>query len=340
MTRKGILTGGTWCVDRNRLLDHWPPENGIAEIFETEISGGGSGYNLAVDVKRLDPDFPVATVGLVGDDADGHLLLAEADAHKIDRAQLVMTRAAPTHFTEAYSSLQTGRRTHITCRGTSNLLTPEHFDFSSVSQRILHLGLPGLHRLMDGPWADEINGWVAVLRKARAVGLQTNLELASITPERLAELVRPCLPHLDLLVVNDSEIAAVAGSEIFKEGRADTAACIAAMKSVLERGALELVVVHFPMGAIALARDGTVATQPSVNVPASAIVGPNGAGDAFAAGFLYSFHQGWSLADALSLAHATAAASLRKMSTTGAVENWSKCLELANRWGWREQLPR
>ena len=47
---------------------------------------------------------------------------------------------------------------------------------------------------------------------------------------------------------------------------------------------------------------------------------PNGAGDAFAAGYVYGHHEGWSVEDSVALAHATAAASLRAISTTGAVE--------------------
>jgi sugar/nucleoside kinase (ribokinase family) len=50
---------------------------------------------------------------------------------------------------------------------------------------------------------------------------------------------------------------------------------------------------------------------------------------------LYGLHEGWSLREALTLAHATAAASLRSLSTTGAVESWRGCLALAQKWGWR-----
>ena len=50
--------------------------------------------------------------------------------------------------------------------------------------------------------------------------------------------------------------------------------------------------------------------------------GANGAGDAFAAGFLYGYHQGWSLDELVALAHAAAAASLRAISTTGSLEPW------------------
>ena len=101
---------------------------------------------------------------------------------------------------------------------------------------------------------------------------------------------------------------------------------------------VRLVAVHFPRGAIVVTRDDTVLTRPSVNVPPSEIKGANGAGDAFAAGLLYGLHEDWALADALALAHATAAASLRRISTSGAVETWRQCLALAEAWGWRGAL--
>jgi sugar/nucleoside kinase (ribokinase family) len=101
---------------------------------------------------------------------------------------------------------------------------------------------------------------------------------------------------------------------------------------------MQAVVVHFPMGAIAAARDGAMTLQPSVDVPAGAIAGANGAGDAFAAGFLYAFHEGRAIGDALALAHAAAAASLRSVTTTGGVESRAECLALADRWGWREAM--
>ncbi|MBX6321121.1 MAG: carbohydrate kinase family protein [Rhodospirillaceae bacterium] len=338
MSRRGILTGGTWCVDRNKLVDFWPPEDGLAEILAFDLHGGGSGCNLAIDVRKLDPGLPVATIGLVGDDEDGRFLLAQADVHGIDRSRLALTREAPTQYTDAFTSRRSGRRTHIFFRGTASLLTPDHFDFAGRGERIFHLGLPGVHEVMDAPWRGEPNGWVATLKKARAAGLETNLELASVAPERIAALVRPCLPHLDLLVVNDVEIGAIAGLRIVEDGRTDVAGCVAAARAVLAEGAMRLVVAHFPLGAVAVGRDGEPVLMPSVAVPPEAVVGTNGAGDAFAAGLLYALHEGWTLTEALRLAHATAAASLRSVSTTGSVESWQACLALAERWGWRPPL--
>ena len=338
MTRRGILTGGTWCLDRNLLIDCWPAENGRADVIEAEPAGGGSASNMAIDLKKLDPDLPVATIGLVGDDADGRFLLAQAEAHGINHSQLKPMAGATTDYTHAYSSLPHGLRTHISWFGTSHLLTPDHFDFSRSAHRIFHLGLPGIHRLMDGPWQGEPNGWVTTLKRARAAGLATNLELASLAPERLAAIVRPCLPQLDFLVVNDSEIGGMTGTQTVGDGGTDLGACLAAARLALAQGPLKLVAVHFPGGAIVVTRHGDEIMRPSVKVPPGEIKGANGAGDAFAAGLLYGLHEDWPIADAVALAHATAAASLRRISTSGAVESWRQCLALAAAWGWRDAL--
>jgi sugar/nucleoside kinase (ribokinase family) len=103
-------------------------------------------------------------------------------------------------------------------------------------------------------------------------------------------------------------------------------------------GVRQMVAVHFPRGGIVAHSDGRVISRPSASVPASEIAGANGAGDAFAAGLLYAIHEGWSAEEALELAHAVAAASLREISTTAAIEPWADCLSLARQWGWRDPL--
>lgn len=336
--RRGFVTGGTWCVDRNKMVDFWPAEDALAEIHEIDVRGGGSACNLAIDIKKLDPAMPVETIGIVGDDDDGRFLQAHADAFGVDRRQMAVVSEAPTQFTDAYGSRQSGRRTHIYYPGAAAYLTPDHFDFTQTKGRIFHLGLPGVHRSLDSPWQDDASGWVTVLKKAKAAGLTTNFELVSIAPRRLAAIIRPCLPHLDFLIVNDWEIGALADETAYNSGNTDAAACLRAARYVLTLGVMQLVVVHFPKGAIAVTREGTVTQRASVRIPQSEIVGANGAGDAFAAGMLYGLHEGWEVERSLSLAHAAAAASLRGPSTTDKVESWQSCFELAERWGWNESV--
>ncbi|MEM8663089.1 MAG: carbohydrate kinase family protein [Pseudomonadota bacterium] len=334
MNRHGVMTGGTWCVDRNLVVSSWPAENGFAAIEEELLCGGGSSYNMGANLKSLDPDLPVTTIGRVGEDADGAFLIETAAAHGIDASGLKTIPDRRTDYTLAFASKDTGRRTHISGFDAAKVLSPDDFDFSGSTARLFHLGLPGIHEVMDAPWRDEANGWASVLAKARRAGLKTNMELVSIAPERIAALIRPCLAHLDLLVVNDHEIGGLAGMQTVPDGAADPTSCLKAARHVLASGSCTVVVVHFPEGAIATTAD-TVVALPSVTVPAAANKGANGAGDAFAAGFVYGWHEGWGLEESLRLAHAAAAASLRDITTTGAVENWRTCLALAADWGWR-----
>ncbi len=334
--RRGVLSAGTFCVDFNKSIARWPSEDTTNEVLEIDRQGGGSGFNMALDLKRLDPALPVEAMGVVGDDDLGRFLLGECDAHGVERVRLRALAGGATMSVDAFNVRESGRRTHFFHQGVAAAMTPDHFDLSSSRARILHLGLPGAHAAMDRPWRDEANGWAAVLRKARSLGLATNLELMTIPAARLADLGRPCLPHLDTLIVNDFEIGALAGRETRgANGATDVGAVSLAIEDTLKLGAMRWVVAHFPEGAVLGGRDGTRVTIGSVAMPASAIAGANGAGDAFAAGMLYGLHEDWPVEKALGLAHASAAASLRAVSTTAGVGSVAECWALADKFGFR-----
>ena len=335
----GFVTGGTWCVDLNLTVPCWPAEETATPVLASERRGGGSACNFAANLRRLDRGIPVATIGLRGDDADGAFLAEVAAAHGIDAARLRVAPGLATHRTMAFTARDNARRTHLFEAGVADALTPDHFDLAGLAGRMLHLGLPGTHARLDGPWGRDANGWIAVLRRARAAGLTTNMEVMTIPPGDLRRLVAPCLPHLDHLVVNDREIAALAGRDGAAGGdAADPAAVEDAARAVLARGPMRFVVVHFPHGAVAVERGGAAHRQPSVAMPAGAIRGTNGAGDAFAAGLFCGLARGGGLPGALALAHAAAAASLRAVGTYDAVEDAEACLALARRHGWRDGM--
>lgn len=334
--RRGFVTGGTWCADHNKLVEVWPKEDMVVEILDESVEGGGSACNFAVDVRKLDRSMPVETIGVIGADEDGRILVRTAEENGIGREQLAVRSDVRTNYTDAYSVRSTGRRTHLYYAGTNELLSPEIFDFSNTRMRILHLGLPGIHRLMDNPFAGEANGWVHVLKSARRHGLETNMELVSTEAARLRSIIEPCLPHLDYLVINDYEVGALAGLQTSNDGVTDTEACRLAGERIMAGSSLHMLVVHFPAGAFHFARDGAVTFAPPVAIPPEEIKGANGAGDAFAAGMLYAVHEGWNREEALRLAHCAAAASLRSVATCNGVASVAECLALGQRWGWRQ----
>ncbi|MDE2445368.1 MAG: carbohydrate kinase family protein [Alphaproteobacteria bacterium] len=336
MTRSGILCGGAWCVDRNISINHWPPEETVATMLSERRHGGCPGFNMSTALKRLGAEFPVSAIGLIGDDADGKLITDAIDDIGIERHALKIRPETSTSFTLVMNAADTGRRTFFYSPGAHAVQTPDDFDFSNSTARIVHLGMPGIHKVLDAPWQSEVSGWVTVLKKAKAAGLKPNIELVSIEPEKIRAITLPLLAHLDTLIINDYEAGAITEIQTVRDGIADAKACRRAAENLMEHSNLALVAIHFPMGGIVMSRDGDVATHPSVNVPKSAVVGSNGAGDSFAAGILYGHHEGWPILKALKLAHAAAAASLRHESTTSAVIPWQECINLADNWGWRE----
>lgn len=336
MERRGFVAAGTWCLDRNITVDRWPSEDMAVIVRAIEPAGGGPACNFAVDLRRLDPSTPVEAQGLLGRDAEGDFLLRVAIDHGIDVSAARRTDDDRTEVTDAYRSAQTGRRTHILFPGVAGLMTPDHFDFSRTQARYLHIGLPGLHALMDAPWGEDANGWVTVLKRARDAGMETNLELVAADEAEIRRLALPCLPWLTTLVVNDHEIGAMAGLATVTQGATDARACEEAARRMLDRGAMELVAVHFTAGAVLVSRDGEVIHQPSVAIPDAERKGANGAGDAFAAGFFHGRQKGWSRRDCLKMGHAAAAACLRATDTYSTVESAEACLALAAGWGWRE----
>jgi sugar/nucleoside kinase (ribokinase family) len=336
MQRSGILCGVAWCIDSNISIATWPPEETVAIILSEDHQGGCPGHNMSTALVKLGAPFPVSAIGLVGDDAHGHQLHKICDDHGIERSQLEMRQGLATSYVMAMTAKDTGKRTFFSTAGAHAAQTPDDFDFTKSNARIVHLGLPGFHEKLDGPWKNDANGWVTILKNARAAGLKSNLEMASFDVTLIGNVVRPMLPYLDSLIINDFEAAAISGERTIINGITDIAACRAVLEKIMQaHNNLEFAVIHFPLGAKAMLRNGKVYAQASVNVPRNAIVGTNGAGDSFAAGILLGHHEGWSMQKSLKLAHASAAASLRASSTTASVVNWQECLDLADQWGWR-----
>ena len=290
--------------------------------------GGGSAHNVGINLRKLDPDMPVATMGLLGEDEDGDFLFQRATRYELDTSQLYRTRERGTSYTDVMTVSGSGKRTFFHNTGSNDLLTPEHFDFSNRQERILHVGLLGLHALLDAEIGDG-NGWVDILKRAQSSGLKTSIEMVSIDPVLNRRLATPCLPFVDYLVVNDQEIGSIADMSTVIDGRADPDACMRAARAVLADGSMELVAVHYPGGAVCMTRDGEQHVTPSLAVPQSLVQGAVGAGDAFVAGFLYGVHEQWSIGDSLELAHVVAAASLRSVTTTGSVVSIEQCRQFA-----------
>jgi len=337
--RTGVLCAGTLLVDYGKIIDAYPSRDGLATIGQISRSTGGAALNMAMDLRRLGAMFDVGLVGCVADDDDGAHILEACTQAGVDVRSVSVEPGATTAFTDVMVEREGGRRTFFTYMGTNGLfeLSAEGLDGSRA--RILHAGNLGVHPLMDHPGVDGHSGWSRLLAAAQARGMHTNLELASLAPDRLAALAGPCLPHLDSIIVNELEGSALTGTSVSAPGADDAVDWVAMedlARGLIERGVSTIAVVHFPAGCVAATSDGRGWRQGSVQLAPSEVVSTTGAGDAFAAGVILGLHEGRSVDACLRLGAAAAAACIKDSHTSNGIVSAADCLATAEAVGYRK----
>jgi sugar/nucleoside kinase (ribokinase family) len=330
----GLLAAGNWLIDHVKVIDTWPPQDGLADILAQSVHNGGGPYNVLKDLARLRVDYPLAGLGLLGDDDYGRAILADCRAHGIDASRLRVLADAHTSYSDVMSARDTGRRTFFHHRGANARLAPEHFDFTGCTARRFHLAYLLLLDALDAPGPDGRPRAAAVLARARAAGLATSLDCVSAQGDRFTAGVLPVLAEVDVLFANDYEAEQLTGLCLGRGVHLDPVQVEQAGRQLLRAGVREWVVLHYPAGACAVGRDGTVFHHGSVRLPAELIAGTAGAGDAFAAGVLHGLHEGWAMDRNLELGVCVAAASLRHPSCSEAVEPVAACLALGRHHGY------
>jgi sugar/nucleoside kinase (ribokinase family) len=335
LTRSGVLAGGNWIVDAVKIVDVWPKQDALANILSESKGTGGSPFNVVVDLAMMGAGFPLAGVGLVGDDANGRYILDLCRDLGIDTAALQKDPVAPTSYTDVMTVQSNGRRTFFHARGANAKLDSRHFDFTQTTARIFHLGYLLLLDRLDEPHPEFGTVGAEVLARAQAAGLKTSIDAVSEDSDRFAKVVLPALKHVDLCVMNEFEAERVTGKQIRLEDGLDQDALVAAMKMLLEAGVRERVVVHYPEGACSVGHDLVVHQHGSVRLPDDYIVGAAGAGDAFTAGVILGWHEGLSIEDGLRYGVCAAAANLSSETCTGGLRALADCVALGEKYGYR-----
>jgi sugar/nucleoside kinase (ribokinase family) len=334
-TRSGILAGGNWIVDKLKFVDVYPEQDALANIIRQSVGNGGSPFNVLVDLAKLGATFPLAGVGLIGADADGEWIAQQCRIHGIDATQIRPHPSAPTSYTDVMTVQKTGRRTFFHQRGANAFLDVEHFDFTTSSARIFHLGYLLLLDRLDAPDPEFGTTAARILARAREAGHLTSVDVVSEDSDRFARVVLPALPHVDYCILNEFEISRTTGIEVRRANGIDLEAIRAAAQKLIDAGVRRWVIVHFPEGACALGPDGQLHAQGSLRIPQSKIVGTVGAGDAFAAGVLYGLHEGRAIEEALHYGVCCAAACLHGAGASDGIFPLDQCLGLEKEFGVR-----
>lgn len=332
ISRRGILGGGNWIIDRVKMIDVFPKPETLSNISEESLGTGGSAYNVLIDLAKLGAPFPLSGAGLVGADELGKEIVKHCKRHKIDTKQITVSRDAETSYTDVMTEIDSGRRTFFHFRGANAAWTGKELRFEETRARIFHLGYLLLLDALDKP--NKKFGTVAasLLSRAQKAGLKTSIDVVSEASDRFPRIVLPALKYTDYCILNEVEAGQTTGFELRgADGVLDTVAVKHAAGELLQAGIREVVVIHFPEGAFARTKDGIDVWQSSLKLPKKHIKGAAGAGDAFCSGVLLGLHEGWELQRALFTGVCAAAASLSDPTCTGGVAPLEDCLALAKK---------
>ena len=336
--RQGILAGGNFIVDYVKVIDRYPAPEMLASIADQSIANGGGPYNVLSDLARMDVGIPLEAVGLVGEDSNGRWILDDCRRSGIDTTQLHTTKDAATSYTDVMSVASTGQRTFFHQAGANARLGPEHFDFNNTQARVFHLAYLLLLDRLDQFDDSSRSQASRVLESATDAGLITAADMVSITHPNAGELVASAAPHLDYLLLNEVEAARVVGHPL--RDTADTPildAIVSAATSIRSMGVRQEVVIHFVEGAASSNASTGTHMQGAVQLPEGFNRGSVGAGDAFAAGYLWAVHEGVEGEKRLRWAVCTAAMSLSHPAPSQGMKPLCDCLTLGEQYGFLQQ---
>lgn len=319
---------GSWSIAYIKLVDEYPSEGGTAEILQERLSNGGSGYNLAVNISRLDPHISLHSVGTIGCDFDGEAILDDLKSHQISTTDLATSPDLPTGYDDITSVKKSGVATLFRQNGANTLrATPSKSTLSQVT----HFYLSHL--------IDDIQSTAQELENIRKQGIHTIISLSSEIIKLHTSSLTPIFNQAMTIIMSLNELEKMTGEKIRVDGEIDTETLTRVTQDVMKIcGFLEQLVIYFNEGAIHRKSNGVITWRQSIALPRSKISSLYGSPDAFKAGFIVGLLKSISPEKSLELAHSAAAASMMDLSASGGVWSSQKCLQLEERFGTRPPL--
>jgi ribokinase len=288
-----VVVGSVNCDHRLVVADFPAPGQTIMSI-ESSLGPGGKGANQAVAVARA--GAKTTMVACVGDDIAGRDLLAVLKQAGVDTSRIRVQPNTPTGA--AYVMVnKAGENCIIVAPGANETLTAQIAD-------------PALDRLQPGDFVMlqlEIPFYLVESAIFKAHAKQATVVM-NVSP--VDERVRPCLGLIDVLVVNETELLAVAA--ILGVVGADTAETAKAVAAKLDN-----LVVCTTGAEGAMAATNKEFWQ--VAAPAVTAVDTTGAGDTFTGYLVAELAKGTPMQQALGRATAAASLSVTKAGAIPAI---------------------
>lgn len=323
--KNGIVCAGNWILDQVKMIDAWPKKGELSNIILENRGPGGSPFNILVDYAHIGVDFPTWGMGCIGDDILGKTIIDICLKEKINTDYLSIIPNTSTSYTDVMTLEKTGERTFFHCRGANAKFSPAHVNLETLkilNPKIFHLGYLLLLDQMDSKNHDGQIAAANMLQNIQSLGVQTSIDVVTEASDRFQDVIKPCLPFVDHLIINEIEASNITHLMIRNEdGSFSQEIAQVVANKLLAMGVNKTVVIHLPEGALWAEKNGQCFFQASLKLPKNYIVGSVGAGDAFCAGVLWGLHANWPAKQTLKKASGIAAACLSAANTTDGVSS-------------------
>ena len=276
MSNIEVIGLGALNLDRVYLVERILSD-GEALATQVTLAPGGSAANTIYGLARL--EVSTGFVGAIGDDREGGTLLCDLSRVRVDTRQIKVKKRTETGSTLCITDRE-GKRAIYVHPGANSLLTCEDIDLAYISQaHILHLS----------SFVDEQQ---LTLQKELVARIPPPVKV-SFAPGSLYAVkgiaaLEPIISRSYIIFLNSDEVKLLTGKD-FRQGARE-----------LHAYGCHIVVVTLGAGIMVSQKMATAfvaAEQGEYLIEArgrrSGIKGDTvGAGDAFAAGFLYGLIQG------------------------------------------------
>ncbi|WRT65186.1 uncharacterized protein IL334_002129 [Kwoniella shivajii] len=283
----------------------------VANAKVTYVAGGAA-QNAARAAAYVLPAGSVAYIGSVGEDDLKQTLLSANEAEGVQSAY--QTQTSPARTGACAVILSNHDRSLCTTLRAAEMFNPSH------------LATPEIAELLNGAKYFYIEGFflthgiesaLEVAKQASSRGKTVVLNLsAPFIPQFFKVQLEELLPHVDILIGNESEAGAY--KEAAGMGDASLAQVASTLAAMTKSNASRPRLVVITQGAdstlvassAASGSSGNLApedenpkTYPVPKLAGDKIVDTNGAGDMFAGGFLGALAQGKSLNESIEVGH-------------------------------------
>ncbi|MFM9328616.1 ribokinase [Paenibacillus mesotrionivorans] len=292
----------------NRVERHPLPGETVSGL-ETAYIPGGKGANQAVAAARAGAQ--VLMIGAVGQDPFGGPLVEALGKAGVNTAG-VLEKEGTSGM--AFITVDAhGENNIILSPGANGRLSAEDMEAGLIGAAggSGGAGLGGVLLQNEIPWETT----AAAVRRARTYGAAVYLNPA---PARKVE--DEVLALVDVLVVNETEAAAISGLEVASREHAEAAA-----EWLLGRGVGEVIVTLGAAGVVYASKEGERISAPAFRVEA---VDTTAAGDTFIGAYAAARDRGASVQEALRWANAAAAIAVTRPGAQSSIPSADE----VNRW--------